>query len=227
MTRRIRVLVVDDHVMVRAGIKWLLIAEPDIEIIGEAGDGAEAIEAAHRLQPDVILMDLVMPQLDGLAAISRIIAQQPAARILVVSSFESDDKVIPAIRAGALGYTLKEVGPDDLARAIRRVSRGESTLHPLVARRVLHELTAPPQQPPASDPLTEREIEVLRQIARGLSNHEIAAALGLSEITVRGRVSSILSKLRLTSRTQAALYALRQGLASLDHGGLDGGHEVG
>lgn len=221
MSARIRVLVVDDHMIVRAGIRWLTIPEADIEIVGEAGDGEEAVAAAERLKPDVILMDLVMPRLDGIAAITQIVAQQPGARILVLSSFESDDKVFPAIRAGALGYTLKELGPGDLVRAIRRVHRGESSLHPTIARRVLQELAQPPRQPLTADPLTEREVEVLRLVARGLSNQEIATSLGLSEITVRGRVSSILSKLHLASRTQAALYALRSGLASLDDQGRE------
>jgi NarL family two-component system response regulator LiaR len=215
MTDRIKVLVVDDHLIVRVGLRWLLTPEPDIEIVGEAVDGVEAVAAALRLEPDVILMDLVMPRMDGIAAIAQITAQQPGARILVLSSFETDDKVFPAIRAGALGYTLKELGPEDLVRAIRRVNRGESSLHPTIARRVLHELAHPPQQLLTADPLTEREVEVLRLIAHGLSNQEIAATLALSEITVRGRVSCILSKLHLASRTQAALYALRQGLASL------------
>jgi DNA-binding NarL/FixJ family response regulator len=216
MTSRIRVLVVDDHLIVRAGIRWLLAAQPDIEVAGEACDGLEAVAEALRLQPDVILMDLVMPQLDGVAAIAQIIAIRPAARILVLTSFDADDKVFPAIRAGALGYTLKDFGPGDLVRAIQRIHRGESSLHPVIARKVLQELAHPPHHPPTADPLTEREVEILRLLAHGQSNQQIAAVLGISEITVRGRVSSILSKLHLASRTQAALYALRQGLASLD-----------
>jgi two-component system, NarL family, response regulator LiaR len=215
MTSPIRLLVVDDHLVVRTGIRTLLAPERDMEVVGEARDGAEAVAEALRLEPDVILMDLVMPQMDGIAAIERIIASQPAARILVLTSFEADDKVFPAIRAGALGYTLKDFGPAELVRAIQRVYRGESTLHPAIARKVLHELAHPPRRPPTSEPLTEREVEVLRLIAYGESNQEIAAALGISEATVSKHVSHILSKLQLASRTQAALYALREGLAAL------------
>jgi NarL family two-component system response regulator LiaR len=215
MTGPIRVLVVDDHLVVRKGIRALLATEPDIEVVGEARDGVEAVAETARLHPDVILMDLVMPQMDGMAAIEQILSSQPAARILVLTSFDADDKVFPAIRAGALGYTLKDFGPAELVRAIQRVARGESSLHPTIARKVLHELAHPPQRPPTSDPLTEREVEVLRLVAQGESNQQIADALGISEATVRTHVSNILNKLHLASRTQAALYALREGLASL------------
>lgn len=216
MTNPIRVLVVDDHLVVRRGICALLATEPDVEVVGEARNGSEAVVEAARLKPDVILMDLVMPQMDGIAAIGQILSNQPSARILVQTSFEADDKVFPAIRAGALGYTLKDFGPAELVRAIQRVHRGESSLHPAIARRVLQELAHPLHHPPTSDPLTEREVEVLRLVARGESNHEIATALKIGEGTVRVHVSNILSKLHLASRTQAALYALREGLASLD-----------
>jgi two-component system, NarL family, response regulator LiaR len=215
MTRSMRLLIVDDHLVVRSGIRALLAPEPNIEIVGEACDGAEAVAESRRLQPDVILMDLVMPQLDGIAAIQQIVAAQPAARILVLTSFEADDKVFPAIRAGALGYTLKDFGPAELVRAIQRVYRGESSLHPAIARKVLYELAHPPQHPPTAEPLTEREVAVLRLVAHGQSNQQIAAALGIGEGTVRVHVSNILGKLHLASRTQAALYALREGLASL------------
>jgi NarL family two-component system response regulator LiaR len=221
MTNPIRVLIVDDHLVVRAGIRGLLATEPGIEVVGEARDGAEAIVEAARLKPDVILMDLVMPHMDGIAAIEQIIASQPTARILVLTSFDADDKVFPAIRAGALGYTLKDFGPAELVRAIQRVYRGESSLHPTIARKVLQELAHPPQHPPTSDPLTERELEVLRLVAHGDSNQQIAAALGIGEGTVRVHVSNILSKLHLASRTQAALYALREGIAALDPADLD------
>jgi NarL family two-component system response regulator LiaR len=219
MISPIRVLVVDDHMVVRAGIRTLLAPEPDIEVVGEARDGTEAVSEALRLRPDVILMDLVMPQLDGIGAIERIMAGQPAARILVLTTFEADDKIFPAIRAGALGYTLKDFGPAELVRAIHRVHRGESSLHPAVARKVLQELAHPPQRPPTAEPLTEREAAVLRLIAHGRSNHQIADALGIGESTVSKHVSHILGKLHLASRTQAALYALREGLASLGDGG--------
>ena len=220
MTRSMRLLIVDDHLVVRTGIRALLAPEPNIEIVGEARDGAEAVAEARRLQPDVILMDLVMPQLDGIAAIQQIVAAQPDARILVLTSFEADDKVFPAIRAGALGYTLKDLGPAELVRAIQRVYRGESSLHPAIARRVLQELAHPSQHPPTAEPLTEREVAVLRLVAHGGSNQQIAAALRIGEGTVRLHVSNILSKLHLASRTQAALYALREGLASLQDEGL-------
>lgn len=216
MSSVIRVLVVDDHLVVRTGIRALLATEADIQVVGEARDGAEAVVEAARLQPDVILMDLVMPIMDGITAIQQILTHQPAMRILVLTSFEADDKVFPAIRAGALGYSLKDFGPAELVLAIQRVYRGESSLHPIIARRVLRELTNPPQRPPTAEPLTEREVEVLRLVARGASNQQIAASLGIGEGTVRGHVSTILSKLQLASRTQAALYALRSGLASLN-----------
>lgn len=212
MISSIRVLVVDDHLVVRKGIRTLLATEPDITVVSEAPHGLEAVAQAARLQPDVILMDLVMPQMDGITAIQAILASRPETRILVLTSFAADDKVFPAIRAGALGYILKDTGPLELVNAIRQVYRGEPSLHPAIARKVLHELAQPPERPPTSEPLTEREVEVLRLVAQGESNQQIAVALGISEATVRKHVSSILSKLHLASRTQAALYALREGL---------------
>ncbi len=216
MSETIRVLVADDHLVVRRGVRALLATELGIEVVGEATDGVEAVRAAAELAPDVILLDLEMPRLDGVEALRRVLAERPGTRVLVLTSFATDDKVFPAIKAGALGYLLKDSDPDDLARAIRQVHRGESSLHPAVARKVLRELARPPQRPPTPDPLSARELEVLRLVARGLGNQEIAAALGIGEATVRSHVSSILSKLHLASRTQAALYALREGLASLE-----------
>ena len=216
MTRSIRVLVADDHAIVRKGIRALLATEPDIEVVGEAENGREAVTEAERLQPDVILMDLVMPEVDGIEAIRRITGRQPEARILVLTSFAADDKVFPAIKAGALGYLLKDSGPEELVQAIHQVYRGESSLHPTIARKLLHELSRPSERPPTPEPLTEREVEVLRLVARGQSNQEIADQLVISEATVRTHMSNILGKLHLASRTQAALYALREGLASLD-----------
>ena len=216
MTKPIRVLLVDDHIVVRKGIRALLATEPNIEVVGEAENGRIAVAEAARLQPDVILMDLVMPEMDGVEAIRQIKERQPKARILVLTSFAADDKVFPAIKAGALGYLLKDSGPEELILAIRQVSRGESSLHPTIARKVLQELSRPSGQPPTTDPLSEREVEVLRLVARGWSNREIADHLLISEATVRTHVSNILSKLHLASRTQATLYALREGLASLD-----------
>jgi NarL family two-component system response regulator LiaR len=211
----IRVLVADDHAIVRKGICALLATEPQIEVVGEANDGHEAISAARTLSPDVVLMDLVMPGMDGLEATRRLTCSEPAARILVLTSFHGDEQVIPAIKAGALGYLLKDSGPEELIDAIQQVHRGESSLHPSIARRLLRELSAPQKRTTGTACLTEREIEVLRLLAQGQSNREIATALSISEATVRTHVSNILSKLNLCSRTQAALYALKEGIASL------------
>lgn len=215
MNETLRILIVDDHIVVRKGICALLATEQEIEVVGEACDGADAILEANRLRPDVILMDLVMPRVDGVEAIRRILAAQPSVRILVLTSFDADDKIFPAIRAGATGYTLKDSSPEDLVMAIRRVYRGESSLHPMIARRVLRELANPLNHDTTDEALTDREIEVLRLIAHGASNHEIGVDLGISEATVRKHVSNILGKLHLASRTQAALYALREGFTSL------------
>jgi len=213
---RIHVLIADDHAIVRKGIRALLSTETDIQVIGEASDGADAIAQAQALNPDVILMDLVMPKLDGIEATRQITANQPRARILVLTSFAADDKVFPAIKAGALGYLLKDSGPEELVQAIHQVYRGEPSLEPSIARKVLTELSQPPKTPLTPEPLTEREVGVLRLVAQGQSNREIAEQLVITEMTVRTHVSNILSKLHLASRTQAALYALREGLASLD-----------
>ncbi|MBX2999583.1 MAG: response regulator transcription factor [Caldilineaceae bacterium] len=211
-----RILITDDHVVVRRGTQALLATEPEIEVVGEAKNGEEAVAKALQLQPDVILMDLEMPIMDGIEAIRRITASRPEARVLVLTSFATDDKVFPAIKAGALGYLLKDSSPDELIRAIRQVHRGESSLHPTIARKLLQEMSRPSQKPPTEDPLTDREVEVLKLVAQGRSNQEIADELVISEATVRTHVSNILGKLHLASRTQAALYALKEGLASLD-----------
>jgi two-component system, NarL family, response regulator LiaR len=213
----IRVFVTDDHSIVRDGIRAVLALEPGIECVGEAQNGREAVRATAELAPDVILMDLMMPEMDGIEATRLITARDPAARILILTSFAADDKVFPAIKAGAQGYLLKEAGAEELIAAIRQVYRGETSLHPTVARRLLQEVTRPRAgEQVTKDPLTERELDVLRLIAKGRSNREIAADLVISEATVRTHVSSILGKLHLACRTQAALYALREGLASLD-----------
>jgi NarL family two-component system response regulator LiaR len=216
----IRVLIADDHGLVRKGIRALLAREADIVVVGEASDGRAAVAAAEALRPDVILMDLAMPALDGIEATRQISARLPETHILVLTSFTTDDKVFPALKAGARGYLLKDSEPEALVQAIRQVARGESSLHPAIARKVLQELSHPaqPARPPTPDPLTEREVEVLRLIAHGLSNKEIAERLVVTEKTARTHVSNILHKLQLASRTQATLYALREGLASLDAG---------
>ena len=213
MSGPIRVVVTDDHAIVRKGICALLATEPDIEVVGEAQNGEEAIAVAQEAKPDVILMDLVMPRMDGLEATRRITARQPRVRVLVLTSFDGDDKVFPSIEAGALGYLLKTSGPGELVRAIHQVHRGESALHPSIARRLLRQISKPPEPGPDTASLTGREIEVLRLVAQGHSNREISRRLVISESTVRTHVSNILAKLNVGSRTQAAVYALRQGLA--------------
>ncbi len=212
----IRIMITDDHAIVRKGIRALLATEHNIQVVGEASDGAQAIEQAQTLKPDVILMDLVMPKTDGIEATRQITAKIPGMRILVLTSFAADDKVFPAIKAGALGYLLKDSGPDQLIEAIHQVYRGEPSLDPAIARKVLSELSHPPKTPLTADPLTERELGVLRLVAQGKSNKEIAEQLVITEMTVRTHVSNILGKLHLASRTQAALYALREGIASLE-----------
>lgn len=215
MSEVIRVYITDDHPIVRRGIKQLLQTEEGIEVVGEATNGLEAIADMEKLKPDIVLMDLVMPVMDGIEATLQIKAGHPEIQILVLTSFATDDKVFPAIKAGALGYLIKDTGPEELVLAIRQVHLGQLTLHPSIAQKLLKELILTSEQPPSPDPLTEREIEVVKLIARGLSNQEIADTLVVSVTTVYTHVSRILDKLHLASRTQAALYALREGLASL------------
>ena len=212
----IRILIADDHAIVREGLRTLIASEPGMELVGEAADGTEAVSLARSLEPDVILMDLVMPHKDGLEAISEIKHKNPEMCILVLTSFSEEDKVFPAIRAGALGYLLKDSSPQQLLQAIYDVHRGESSLHPTVALKLVREISQPSDLPPAEHPLTEREVDVLELVAQGLSNQEIADQLVISEWTVRTHVRNILGKLHLANRTQAALYALREGLAELD-----------
>jgi two-component system, NarL family, response regulator LiaR len=218
VTETIRVLIADDHAVVREGLRGLIRSEPGMDVVGEACDGVETVNQARRLQPDVILIDLVMPRQGGIEAIAEIKAHDPSARILVLTSFADDDKVFPAIKSGALGYLLKDSSPRELLQAIRDVYHGESSLHPTIARKLIHELSQPADLPPAPDPLTEREVEVLRLVAQGLSNDEIGERLFIAERTVRTHVSNILGKLHLANRTQAALYALREGIATLEEG---------
>jgi two-component system, NarL family, response regulator LiaR len=211
----IQVLIVDDHAIVRKGIRALLAEVDCIQVVGEAGNGQDAITLAEDLNPDVILMDLVMPELDGIEAIRQITSHREQARILVLTSFASDDKVFPAIKAGALGYLLKDSEPADLLQAIQQVHRGEPSLHPIIASKVLQEMQRPSRRPPTPDPLTDRELQVLRLVAKGLGNQEIAEQLVVTEATVRSHVSNILHKLHLANRVQATLYALQEGLTSL------------
>ncbi len=215
-TANIRILIADDHAIVREGLRTLIMAKPGLELVGEATNGNEAISLARTLQPDVILLDMIMPHKDGLAAIQEIKAEKPEARILVLTSFSDDDKVFAAIKAGALGYLLKDSSPQQLLQAIQDVYRGQSSLHPTIALKLIRELNQPPDLPPTEEPLTEREVETLRLVAQGLTNQEIAAGLSISERTVGKHVSNILEKLHLANRTQAALYALRKGLADLN-----------
>lgn len=216
MGSQIQVLIVDDHVIVRKGIRALLSTKHDIQVVGEAGDGVNAVAQAKTLHPDVVLMDLMMPLKDGIQATKEICSEFPKMRVLVLTSFATDEQVFPAIKAGALGYILKDSSPQELVQAIRQVYRGEASLDPTIARKVLLELSSPSPQPSSSNLLTSRELEILRQVAQGLANKEIAARLIITEETVHTHVGKILSKLHLASRTQAALYALKEGIASLE-----------
>jgi NarL family two-component system response regulator LiaR len=211
----IRILIVDDHAVVRKGLLALIQTEERMEAVGEAADGAEAVDLAAALRPDVILLDLVMPRVDGIEAIRGIRQNDPEARILVLTSFSEDEKVLTAIEVGAAGCLLKDATPDELLQAIRDVYHGRSALNPTIAKKLIQRMrkTEPQKQ---TEGLTARETEVLRCIARGLSNREIGDKLFISEPTVRTHVSNILMKLDLPNRTQAALYAVREGLVSLE-----------
>lgn len=215
-TESIRILIADDHAVVREGLRTLIGTEPGMEVLGEAADGVEAVQKARSLQPDVILLDMMMPRKDGLEAIDEIIQQDPGARILVLTSFSHDDQVFPAIKAGALGYLLKNASPQALLQAIRDVHQGEPTLSPDIASKLMRELQRTSGLPPTEEPLTKREVDVLRLVAQGLTNQETAEALTIGVGTVRTHVSNILAKLHLANRTQAALWALREGLAPLN-----------
>lgn len=215
MSQMIRVFIADDHPIVRRGIRDLLETEADIEVIGEATNGRDAVSEAVKRVPDVILMDLVMTPVDGIEATRLIKEQAPGIKILVLTSFATDDKVFPAIKAGALGYLIKDTAPEALVRAIRQVHQGQPTLHPSIAQKVLAEIAQPAEREPIPDPLTEREVEVLKLLAHGLTNQEIADRLVIGVTTVYSHVSNILSKLHLATRTQAALYALREGYVPL------------
>jgi NarL family two-component system response regulator LiaR len=212
VVEKISVLIVDDHPVVRQGLRTFLSTQDDLEIVGEAADGEEAVARIKDSVPDVVLMDLVLPGIDGIEATRQAREVSPSTKVIVLTSFADDEKVFPAIKAGAAGYLLKDVEPPQLAEAIRSVQRGEALLHPTVAAKLMQEVSAGERRAPGGD-LTDRELEVLRLIARGMSNREIAGELTVSEKTVKTHVSNILAKLHLADRTQAALYAVRRGLA--------------
>jgi NarL family two-component system response regulator LiaR len=213
----IRVLIVDDHQVVREGLRTFLQLHAGVSVVGEAAGGAEAVQMARRLEPDVVLMDLVMPGIDGIEATRQIRALALPIRVIALTSFTEDDKVFPAIQAGASSYLLKDVSPDDLVEAIRAVYRGEARLHPDITRKLMEQVAhrpAPAAEPPdAVEDLTARECEVVRLVAEGYSNADIAQRLVISEKTVKTHVSNILGKLSLQDRTQLAIYAIRKGLA--------------
>jgi NarL family two-component system response regulator LiaR len=208
MAEPIGVLIVDDHAVVREGLRSFLELQEGIAVVGEAGDGAEAVALAEQLRPDVVLMDLVMPKVDGVEAMRRLRERVPAARVIVLTSFLDDDRLLPAIRAGAAGYLLKNAQPQELARAIRTANDGEALIDPAVAARLVEAL-ASGKQDDRYDELTPREREVLELIGRGFSNKRIAQELGAAEKTVKNHVSHVLAKLGVADRTQAALYASR------------------
>jgi NarL family two-component system response regulator LiaR len=210
----IRLMLVDDHAIVREGLRMLLGEVPDLDLVGEAADGPEAVTTAAALLPDVILLDLMLPGMNGIEVTRRILAQQPACRIIVLTSFADDQNVLAAMQAGAAGYLLKDVLRADLVKAIHQAIQGEPALHPEAQRKLLEHLTRPAAQTDEAElsQLTERERDVLGLIARGLSNRQIAETLHITEGTVKGHVSNVLSKLHLQDRTQAALFAVRRGL---------------
>ena len=212
----IRVLIADDHAVVREGLRAFLALQDDVEVVGEAADGEEAVRAVARLEPDVALVDLVMPRVDGIQAIGRIRTERPDTRVIVLTSFVDEDKMLPAVRAGAVGYLLKDVAPQELVSAIRTVHAGGTLLHPTVVEELVREVSRDGAAA-APNPLTAREREVLTLIARGRANKAIAFELGVAEKTVKTHVSNILGKLNLTDRTQAALYAVREGLVDPEH----------
>jgi NarL family two-component system response regulator LiaR len=212
----IRVLLVDDHNMVRLGLKAYFSTLPDIQVVGEAGTGEEAVRLAAELAPDVVLMDLIMPGMDGVEATRQVKKASPRTQVIVVTSYHEDEHIFPAIRAGALSYVLKDIDPDDLAYAVRRAHAGEAVLNPRVAARMVKELHGGSEEVNPFSELTDREMEVLRQIAAGKSNHDIAGALVISEKTVKTHITNILAKLHLSDRTQAAVFAWQEGIVRRD-----------
>lgn len=213
----ISVLLVDDHRVVRQGLRDFLELHPSIEVVGEAGSGEAGVQLARELLPDVVLMDLVMPGgIDGVEATRRISAISPSTRVIVLTSFADDNKVFPAIKAGAISYLLKDVSPEELAHAVLQARQNEAVLHPDIAARLMQEVSESHETHAPIEQLTERELDVLRLIAQGKSNKEIADTLVISEKTVKTHVSNLLSKLHLADRTQAAIYALRQRVVPID-----------
>jgi len=216
---KVRVLIVDDHQVVRQGLRTFLELHDDLEVVGEADNGATAVDLARRLKPDIVLMDLVMPGLDGIAATRQVRALEGGPQVIALTSFAEDDKVFPAIQAGASSYLLKDVSPDELVEAIRAVRRGEARLHPDIARKLMEQVVRRDTRPDSDrlvESLTEREREVIRLVAKGQSNQVIAQALVISEKTVKTHISNILGKLGLEDRTQLAIYAIRNGLVASD-----------
>jgi NarL family two-component system response regulator LiaR len=215
---KIRILVVDDQTVVREGMVAILSLQPDMEVVGEAENGIEAVHLARKTKPDVILLDMVMPLQDGLATIPKLKDISPNVRILVLTSFAESDRVYQAIKTGALGYMLKDTPRPELLKAIREVAQGQASLHPSIAIQVIKDFNSRPVTPASntafSEHLTRRELETLKLIARGLSNQEIALTLVVNERTIAKYVSSVLNKLHLANRTQAALYAIREGLTT-------------
>ncbi len=215
MADKISLLITDDHALVRQGIRAFLELQPDLTVIGEADSGEAAVRIAAELAPDVVLMDLVMPGIGGVQATRQVKQVSPHSQIIVLTSYHEDEYIFPALRAGALSYVLKDIGPDELADTVRKAARGESMLHPRVASRVVQELRGARRDTPnLFTDLSDRELEVLRLIADGLSNAEIASKLVISEKTVKGHVSNILGKLHMMDRTQAAVLAWQQGLVA-------------
>ena len=218
VNEKIKVLIVDDHKVVRQGLRTFLELQADINVVGEAEDGQAAVEMVGKLSPNVVLMDLVMPRLDGIAATRQVRALGSDVKVIALTSFTEDDKVFPAIQAGASSYLLKDVSPDDLVEAIRAAHRGESRLHPDIARKLMEQVArqASPHREPRFEEVTDRERDVVRLVAQGRSNQEIAQELVISEKTVKTHVSNILTKLQLEDRTQLAIYAIKKGLVNLE-----------
>jgi len=213
MEEMIKILIADDHPLIRQGLRVIIETQPDLELVGEASNGEQAVQQALTLHPDIVIMDLQMPVKDGLAATREIAQADPHAQVLVLTSYPDDDNVYAAIKAGAMGFLLKDSSAEYLLEAIRTVVRGESVLHPTIARKLMQEIKKPPKLPPTAEPLTPREVQVLGCLAQGMANSQIANELSVSVRTVSAHIRNILDKLHLANRTQAALYALEQGIS--------------